>query len=371
MKETQNPYSKLHYVIELTEKCNNRCHYCYNVWKLDRTEKSSGDLTTEQWKFLIDKLHRETGCTHISISGGEPTIREDFMEILSHIHSFQIESILITNGSNLSREFIIKCMERGVRTFELPLLGPTRELHNEIAGNDCWDKIIEGIVDIRSSGGRPVVVFVATNKNLPYFEETLKLAIALETDCMMLNRFNPGGEGLRHIEELLPDVPSFEKAMEIANRYAREYRYAIASSIPVQPCLINLTLYPYVRVGFCVAGTENGYFTIGPDGKIRPCNHSVSILGDFFKETFEEIIKKPLVEKFRVAVPEICKVCSLSVICQGGCKAAAEVCSGSPGDLDPFLKKNFHLHPAYLKDHPAHSMREKLKAMEEQQCHGR
>jgi len=345
MNKKDNPYKKLHYIIELTEECNNKCHYCYNVWKLDGRKEPKKELTTKEWKFLIEKLHRETGCTSISISGGEPTLRKDFFEILDVINNLHIEPILISNGSNMTEEVIKKCIERGVKVFELPLLAPSRELHNEIAGNDCWDRIIEAIVTIRALGGKPVVVFVATNKNLPYFEDTLKLAIALESESMMLNRFNPGGEGIKHIDELLPSAEDFEKAMEIGNRLSLEYKFPIGSSIPVQPCLIDLNKYPYIKAGFCVAGTDVGYFTIGPDGKMRPCNHSPSILGDYLTESFEDIVRKPAVEEFRTSIPEICKPCSLAEQCQGGCKAAAEVCSGSPKELDPFLKKNIHLHP--------------------------
>jgi len=349
MEETKNPYCKLHYIIELTEKCNNSCHYCYNVWKLDNHKKEERkELSTEEWKSTIDKLHRETACTCITLSGGEPTLRQDFLEILSYIHSKNIEPMLITNGSNLTKEFILASMERGVKVFEVPLLGPSREIHNEIAGNDCWDKIIEGVVEIRAYGGRPVVVFVATKKNLPFFEETLKLAIALETESMMLNRFNAGGEGFRYIDELMPDVEDFEKAMDTANRYSQQYRYMISSSIPVQPCLIDLNKYPYIRAGFCAAGTDTGYFTIGPDGFMRPCNHSSRILGNFLTENFEDIVKKPAVEEFKTAIPDICLPCPHVTLCQGGCKAAAEVCYGSVKELDPFLKRNLKSQREYL-----------------------
>ncbi len=349
MEEMTNPYYKLHYIIELTEACNNSCHYCYNVWKLEGHKKEKRkELSMEEWKFAIDKLHRETSCICITLSGGEPTLREDFLEILYYIHSKHIEPMLITNGSNLSSGLIHACMERGVRVFEVPLLGPSREIHNEIAGNDCWDKIIEGVVEIRAYGGRPVVVFVATKKNLPFFEETLKLAIAIESDSMMLNRFNAGGEGFRYIDSLMPDVEEFEKAMDIANTYSQQYRYMISSSIPVQPCLIDVNKYPYIRAGFCAAGTDSGYFTIGPDGLMRPCNHSSRILGNFLTEKFEDIIKKPEVKEFKTAFPNICGPCPHVAFCQGGCKAAAEVCYGSVKGLDPFLKRNLERQKKFL-----------------------
>jgi len=354
MSENKNKYAKLHYMIELTGKCNHRCAYCYNVWKLDNHKISEKELTTDEWKSVFKKLKKETGCTSVSLSGGEPTLREDFLEILDSIHTLKIEPVLISNGSNLTPDFIKECIKRGVKLFELPLSGPCKEIHNEIAGNDSWNTLINALVTIRSLGKQVVVVFVATTKNLPFFEDTLKLAIALDTTGLMLNRFNAGGIGIKHIDDLLPSAEEFERALEIANRYSQEYRYRVSSSIPVQPCIINMEKYPLVRSGYCVAGTDVGYYTIGPDGKVRICNHSPSILGNFLTEKFDDIVKHPEVEKFKKAIPDICRPCSMAKMCQGGCKAAAEVCYGSPEDLDPFLKKNLSLHPSHNKDHPAH-----------------
>jgi len=351
MKEKENPYSKLNYILELTEKCNNRCYYCYNIWKMEGRGGSKKELTTKEWKFVIKKLRQETGCTHLAITGGEPTLRPDFLEILGFIDNMGISPVLITNGSRLTKEFIRDCMERGVRLFELPLLGPNREIHNAISRNECWDSVIEALVDIRTMYGRPIVVFVATNKNIPYFEETLKLAIALDTGGMMLNRFNPGGEGIKYLDELLPSAEDFEKVLEIANRLAYEYRYPISCSIPVLPCIINMANYPYLSTGFCAAGTDRAYYTIGADGRMRPCNHTTTVLGNFLTEKFEDMINKPVMKEFVKAIPPICEPCPMARECQGGCKATAEVCYGSPREMDPFLKKNLHRHPAYSGDY--------------------
>ena len=350
----ESKFKKLHYMLELTGKCNHKCLYCYNVWKLDKHEVTEKELTTEEWKFIIKKLKDETGCTSVSLSGGEPTLRPDFMEILGFIHSQKIDPILISNSSHLTVDFIKNCIQRGVKLFELPLLGPNKEMHNKIAGNDCWDTLIKAIVTIRSLGKNVVLVFVATTENLPFFEDTLKLAIALDSSGLMLNRVNPGGEGIKHIDNLLPSAEEFEKALETANRLSSEYKYRISSSIPIQPCIIDMEKYPLIRSGYCVAGTDYGYYTIGPDGNVRICNHSPSVLGNFLTDKFEDIIKHPAVEKFKKAIPSICKPCSMAAMCQGGCKAAAEVCSGSPDELDPFLKKNLSLHPAHNKEHRAH-----------------
>jgi len=352
-------YSNMSYILEFTELCNNRCSHCYNIWKMDGYKEKGKELTKEEWKKVIKKLKEETDCKTVAITGGEPTLRPDFLEILQFIDSLGIISILITNGTGLSKDFIKNCIDRGVRLFELPLLGPTREIHNEISGNDCWDNVIEAVIEIKSMNARPVMVFVATNKNIPYFEETLKLAIALDTGGMMLNRFNPGGEGIKHMDELIPSAEDFEQILEIANRLSFEYRYPVSCSIPIHPCIINMSKYPYLGTGFCAAGTDRAYYTISPQGMMRPCNHSPTILGNFLTEKFVDMIHKPVMKEFADAIPPICEPCPMARECQGGCKATAEVCYGSIREMDPFLKKNLHRHPLYrgkgeMQEAPVH-----------------
>jgi len=347
MTEEQNPYSSLNYILELTPSCNHGCYHCYNIWKLPDYKPLRQTLDTKQWKFLIDKLYEETKCRHIALSGGEPTLRSDFLEILEYIYKLGIRTVLITNGSRLTKEIIKGCRERGVTIFELPLLGPNKEIHNEISRGNTWDELISAIVNIKSMGGRVFIVHVSSKKNISYFEDILKLAIALDTDGMMLNRFNPGGEGVKYMNDLLVTAEEFEVVLGTANRLSYEYRYPVSCSIAIHPCIIDMSKYPYLGTGFCGAGTDRAYYTIGPDGALRPCNHTSTVLGDFMTEKFEDMINNDIMKDFVAAIPPICEPCPMAKECQGGCKAAAEVTYGSPREMDPFLKENLHRHPAY------------------------
>lgn len=346
MKDSETPYSDLNYILELTAACNNRCRHCYNIWKLEG-HMPGKQLSTGEWKELVDKLYNETKCKNIALSGGEPTLHPGFLEILDHIGKKGIRAVLITNGTNMTKEMVKNCRERGVRVFELPLLGPNKDLHNKISGNDCWDSVISAIVNVKTMGGKVFIVHVLRNDNLPFFEDTLKLAIALETDGMLFNRFNPGGEGIKHIDELLPSAEDYERALEIANRLSYEYRYPISSGIAIPPCIVDMSKYRYIGTGFCGAGTDRSYYTFGPDGTMRPCNHTPTVLGNFLREKFEDMISNDIMKEFMEAVPPLCEPCPMVKTCQGGCKASAETSYGSLKELDPFIKHNLHRHPAY------------------------
>lgn len=324
------------YILELTQRCNHTCAHCYNVWKLG-IDYPRGELDATGWKKLIRKLKDETGCGFVTLSGGEPLLRTDFFDILGSLCELDVHSILITNGSLLDAEKIERCMALGVDTFELPLLSYRREVHNEMSGAPSFDKVINAIAEIKSRKGQVVSVFVATRKNIGDFEKTMELAFALGVDGLMLNRFNPGGNGARLIEELLPSVQSLRETLDKAEERAQKYAMSVSCSIPMQPCIFNFKKYPSLGTGFCSAGTNGAYYTFDSLGNMRPCNHSSTILGSFLTERFADLLAKDAMKDFVKAIPSFCEPCALREKCQGGCKAAAQVCYGSAQKDEPFM----------------------------------
>jgi radical SAM protein with 4Fe4S-binding SPASM domain len=129
-------------------------------------------------------------------------------------------------------------------------------------------------------------------------------------------------------------------ALEIANNASAEFDFPISCSIPMQPCLTDHAAYANLNFGFCSAGTDRAYYTLDPLGNLRPCNHTSTILGNLLEEPFADLIAPERMRAFVEAVPAFCDPCALRDSCQGGCKAAAEVCSGSLVAEEPFLRYN-------------------------------
>lgn len=186
------------------------------------------------------------------------------------------------------------------------------------------------------------MLFVATKLNIHTLEETLKLCLALGIDGLMMNRFNPGGEGMKHRDELMPSLESMKEALKIANQFAREYRFSISCGIAIHPCLIDTTPFSYLSFGYCSAGTNRSYYTIDSLGNLRACNHTPSILGNFLTEPYAQLTSRKKVAPFMKARPGFCDPCPYRFTCQGGCKASAQVCYGDLCHIDPFLEKYIH-----------------------------
>ncbi len=332
-------------IFEITQRCNHACLHCYNVWQPNTAEwpcpYPRGELDTATTLCLIDKALDETRCPHVTLTGGEPLLRADLPQIIDHLRERGVSITLISNGRLLDEPTVIDLLRRGVGLFELPLLGRRGEVHDELSASPgAFNATLAAMARLRYHGGQFVAVFVATRRNIADLYETIKLAFAFGARSMMLNRFNVGGRGRMYLDELLPSVDEMREALVIANEAAEEFHFPISCSIAMQPCLIDHAAYPNLGFGFCAAGTDRAYYTVDPLGNVRPCNHTPTILGNLFEQSFAEIATSEQLREFMRAAPPFCQPCALHDACLGGCKAAAEVCYGSLWAEEPFLRCN-------------------------------
>ena len=325
------------FVFEVTQRCNHDCPHCYNAWK-NPVDYPMGELGAQDTLAMLGKLLDETQAGLVSLTGGEPMLRDDIFEVVDFLVGRDVAVNLITNGSLLSAETIARLAPDKVSVFELPLLSSEREIHDRMSGRaGAFDDSTMAIAELKAAQQRVVAVFVATKLNLPTWRETAEIAVALGVDGVMFNRFNPGGCGFRNLDMLQASPQEIADALAVAEEISEEYELPISCSIAMPPCLFDTDRYPHLGFGFCAAGTERAYYTLDPLGNIRPCNHSALILGNIRETTFRDMADGPKMKSFMAARPEFCSGCAVELECQGGCKAAAEVCYGSPSAMDPFL----------------------------------
>lgn len=343
-------------ILEVTQTCDHVCLHCYNYWNQASPARPGqaaalpsvgsaparlGRGDESDLRPLLAHVLDQVDCNHVTLTGGEPLLREDLLDIVGFLAERDVRVNLISNGHRLTDELAADLIRRGVDLFELPLLSFRRQVHDALSGcRGAFDAALAALAHIRYHGGRAVTVFVATRRNLADLHDTLKLAYAFGARGAMLNRFNPGGRGASHVEDLLPDVDEMRAALEVAEAAAQEFNLPVACSIPIQPCLIDLSAYPHLGFGFCAAGSSRAYYTLDTAGDVRPCNHTPTVLGNAWQEPFADIIAPARLAAFVAATPAFCAACRRRDECQGGCKASAQVCYGALDAEEPFLHCN-------------------------------
>jgi len=124
--------------IEITNRCNLNCAYCY-------AEANSGkkELSMEEWIRVLGSLHL-TGLRSVTFSGGEPFCRKDFVDLLGEVHRKFIVSIN-TNGVLVDERVACVLGTLGLKAVQVSLDSMNAEMHDALRGRGTWKRAIRGI----------------------------------------------------------------------------------------------------------------------------------------------------------------------------------------------------------------------------------
>lgn len=329
--------------FELTPACDHRCAHCYNVWTAEPGDAqagydTAGQLATPDLLALMSKAVAQTGCQHITLTGGEPLLRKDALEIVEHACNLVRTVTLITNGSHIDGPTAARLHRAGVTSVQLTLLSPDREEHDRLKGATCFDDTVRAALELTEAGVGVQVCFVAMRANAGRLRGVLELCLALGVRAISYNRMSPTGGAIHHVARLLPDIEMVEADLDVAEQLGRQLGIRVATAMPIPPCLIRLDRYSWVKFGYCSTGSHSPNVVIDAAGTVRSCNLSSNVLGNLRDESWAQIHARPYPREFRRRVPAMCRGCRYERSCQGGCKESGFATFGDHEALEPFLR---------------------------------
>ncbi|NXD78433.1 MOCS1 protein, partial [Halcyon senegalensis] len=143
--------------ISLTEKCNLRCQYCMPEEGVKLTPKS--ELLTAQEIITLARLFVKEGVEKIRLTGGEPLIRPDVVDIVGQLYKLEgLKTIAVTtNGINLAR-LLPRLKEAGLNAINISLDTLVPAKFEFIVRRKGFHKVMEGIHKATELGYHPVKV---------------------------------------------------------------------------------------------------------------------------------------------------------------------------------------------------------------------
>ncbi len=141
--------------ISLTDRCNFRCVYCMPPEGVEWGPRET--ILSLEEIYRLSGLFAELGITKVRLTGGEPTIRKGFLDLVGHIASTPgIEKVLVTtNGSRLAKQ-ARDLRERGLSGVTISLDSLNRSTFAKITRTDSLDVVLEGI-DAALEAGIPTI----------------------------------------------------------------------------------------------------------------------------------------------------------------------------------------------------------------------
>ena len=326
-----------HIAFELTDACNLKCRYCYNIWKIPGAEHTSFN-SYDKAKQTLQRAFEQADIKNVTFTGGEPFMAKRMLELALFCRMEGKTVTMISNGTLGKEEQYKHLLKMGIRLFEFPIHSADPAVHDYITClKGSWAKSQESIRTVMKLGGYVVPVIVVTAMNVEYIGETLDFIHSLGLRRIMMNRYNIGGAGVEHPEKVSATPTQLRKAFAIAERKSVELGLSITSNVCSPICLLNPQEYPHIGFGHCSDSVLRKPITIDINGNVRVCNHSPIVAGNIYEQTLVEILYSDYVESWRDIVPDACVDCQWWKKCRGGCRAASEQVGTGLSAMDPVM----------------------------------
>lgn len=199
--------------------CNNRCLFCAQGEK----RRSTGLVPAAQ---LVEHMRRafEPG-RGLVLTGGEPTIRKDLVELVKVARGCGYSPIQIqTNGRMLAYSDLVKrLIDAGVTEFSPALHGPTAAIHDALTRSEgSFDQTVAGIANAVESGAIVVTNSVVVRQNLPHLTATVDILADLGVYKAQFALVHPVGTAMERFDQVVPRISLAAAAMRMAVERGRE-----------------------------------------------------------------------------------------------------------------------------------------------------
>ena len=323
----------------ITERCNRRCLHCYQEDYV-RDELQFKDLleVLKQFRELLDHLSRRGSFPvrgHINVTGGEPFIRGDFLDLLEAFHSNKnrFSFAIFTNGSFIDEAMAIRLRKFNPTFVQVSIEG-TKETNDRIRGPGALDQTISALKHLVRERIRSVISFTAHRANFREFAEVAHLGRQLGVTRVWGDRLIPWGNGLSLREQGLSPDETREFFEIMSKAHSEAARGFCRTEIAMHRALQFLVAggIPY----HCVAG--DSLIALQPNGDLYPCRRMPIRVGNL-KETsladlyYENDLFCALRDRDRIS--NGCENCSFSKKCRGGLKCLSYALTGDPFKADP------------------------------------
>jgi AdoMet-dependent heme synthase len=335
---------------EITRACNLKCAHCRASAVEDR---STDELTTAECFRLIDEI-KAVGNPILILTGGEPLVRPDWLEIASYAASKGLKVAMGSNGTLITDGVAGKLKSVPISRVAVSLDFPVPELQDKFRGQaGAFDAAMSGIAAIKRAGLELQINSTLTRQNMSYLERLLELALELGAAAFHPFFLVPTGRGKGlEPDELSPEEYErtlnwvYEKQVALGDRIffkptdAPHYLRVMKQRQAADSCLRKQDAKPgnpaHAVTRGCLAGT--GFCFISHAGVVQGCGYLDVEAGNVKKQPFGEIwTGSPLFRSLRDLsnLKGKCGECEYKRIC-GGCRARAFETTGDLMEAEPY-----------------------------------
>ena len=214
--------------------CNNRCVFCAQGEK----RREVGFIDAAE---VVRRMHEAwRSGSGIVLTGGEPTIRRDLVELVRAARTIGYAPIQVqTNGRMLSYpELVDRLVRAGVTEISPALHGPDAATHDALTkARGAFEQTVRGIENAVRSPARVITNTVVVRQNLDVLDDTVRLLHGLGVRRAQLALVHLVGTAAERYEEVAPPIELAAERMAGAVRVGRELGMEVVTEA-LPPCLM-------------------------------------------------------------------------------------------------------------------------------------
>lgn len=313
-------HAVLSFDLEITARCNHRCRHCYINLPAGDHEAQFTELTLPEISAIADQAVA-LGAMWVLISGGEPLLREDFLEIYLTLKRKGLLVSVFTNATLLREEHLELFKKYPPRDIEITVYGASPETYERVTRRPgSFAAFMNGLNRLLESGVKVRLKAMAIRSN---FHEVPAIAAFCRTHTKDYFRFDPQLHLRFDRDEVRNDEIRTERLTPeeiVALEGADEARFSALRKGCDKLINEDFTHIGCDHLFHCGAG--NGSFNVSYDGKFRLCSSL------WAPETMYDLRRGTLREAWEQLVPKVrdrrsqrreflerCRRCSIVNLC--------------------------------------------------------
>ena len=321
----------------ITDRCNLRCRHCYHAsYGGSELDRGGQVEIIRQFGELLDSFSGRRFHGHITITGGEPFVREDCLELLETVarHGRRFSLAVLSNGTLIDDALAARLAVLPVEFVQISIEG-CRETHDRIRGPGSYDRAVRGVRSLAKRGVRTMLSFTAHADNYREFGEVARLGRELRVARVWADRMIPEGKA----EGMAAAVLSPEQTREFIEIMAAARRRAERSWFNRTEIAMGRALQFLVAGGrpyHCTAGAS--LLTVMPNGDLYPCRRMPICVGNLMQTPLDRQYRESEVLRrlrSREGVSQGCEECLYAGTCRGGLRCLSYAVTGDPFARDP------------------------------------
>lgn len=162
-------------------KCNCNCIMCSVGMMINRSSEEDYSIN-KSFSDVVKDINKakDLGVQIFAISGGEPTLRKDLLDIVKYAKSVGIPEIEIQSNGRMYfyKEYCQELINAGVNIFVISLHSHKSDIHDKMMGvPGTYQQVIQGIKNLNELGQIPKINLVLSMFNYKYVEDFIKFLI--------------------------------------------------------------------------------------------------------------------------------------------------------------------------------------------------